>query len=336
MLPLAVLAQSQDKDSRKLLNYTEAFGSGWAPKQTALQWVSADVDGTYVDAAADNSLIFVNIVTGANETFVDAGKLGIDYYDYWIQPSRENVLFASNRTKQYRHSYFADYYVFNRASGTVKPIVADQAGDIQYAGWNSVGDLLAFVRNNDLYIWKNGVVTRITKDGGPDVFNGVPDWVYEEGSYLGGIHWPTLTLDIEIFGDRSTLWFSPDGEYLAFLSFNETGVPTYTIPYYMASKTIAPPYPFELELRYPKVSETNPTVTLNLLNVKSGELKGISLDTPTSFKPDNLIIGEVRESQYLSNLFANIRNRWHGLRGDTQTSSAALSTACRTRKRYLE
>ena len=53
---------------------------------------------------------------------------------------------------------------------------------------------------------------------------------------------------------------SPDAQFMAFLSFNETGVGTFTIPYYMNDSTIAPPYPRELELRYPKVGTTNPTV----------------------------------------------------------------------------
>ncbi|KAA8901294.1 dipeptidyl aminopeptidase B [Sphaerosporella brunnea] len=199
-----------------------------------------------------------------------------------LLPSQENVLFAANYTKQYRHSYFANYYIFNRESGSVAPLVADQTADIQYAVWSPVGDTIAFVRNNDLYIWKSGTVTRVTNDGGPDVFNGVPDWVYEE----------------EIFGDRFTLWFSPDGEYLAFLRMNETGVPTYTVPYYMAGQTtsMAPPYPKELEIRYPKVSETNPTVTFNLLDVgkisSSIDVKEIPF---TAFAEDDrdLIIGEV-------------------------------------------
>jgi dipeptidyl-peptidase-4 len=75
---------------------------------------------------------------------------------------------------------------------------------------------------------------------------------------------------------------------------NETGVPTYTVPYYMASQKIAPPYPRELEIRYPKVSEKNPTVTFNLLNVgaihSSVDVKEIAFD---AFAADDLIIGEV-------------------------------------------
>jgi dipeptidyl-peptidase-4 len=261
---------------KRLFNYTEAFSGQFSAKRTTFSWTSADVDGTYVSPSSDKSLIFKNIVTGTNETFVDASKLGVDYYDYWIQPNRENVLFASNYKKVYRHSYLADYYIFNRASGTKQPLVKDQKQDIQYAAWSPVGDTIAYVRANDLYIWRNGTSTRITKDGGENVFNGIPDWVYEE----------------EVFGDRYTLWFSPDGEYLAFLRFNETGVPTYTVPYYMNGTTTAPKYPEELKIRYPKVGETNPTVTFNLLSLTDSS-SGVQEVPITAYTPEDLIIGEV-------------------------------------------
>lgn len=183
--------ETTTKSKGKLTTLADYFGGGYGVARTSLQWVSDSSDGTYVvQNATTNSLVFANIVSGANETFVDAadlGTLGGDYYDYYIQPSRDNVLFSANYTKQYRHSFFADYYVFNRESKKLVPLVEDQVGDIQYAGWNNNGDSIAFVRENDLYIWTNGTVTRVTKDGGPDVFNGVPDWVYEEGKFSSHI-----------------------------------------------------------------------------------------------------------------------------------------------------
>jgi dipeptidyl-peptidase-4 len=102
--------------------------------------------------------------------------------------------------------------------------------------------------------------------------------------------WKALTVGLEIFSDRFTLWFSPDGKYIAFLRMNETRVPTYTVPYYMADQTIAPPYPREIELRYPKVSEPNPIVTFHLLHVASFSVQEIATET---FAPEDLIIGEV-------------------------------------------
>lgn len=153
-----------------------------------------------VQDPATGSLVFANIVTGTNETFVDAADIGeaaSTFYDYYIQPSGDNVLFSANYTKQYRHSFFADYYIFNRASKSLEPLVNDQVGDIQYAGWNTRGDSIAYVRGNNLFMWVNGTITQITNDGGVDVFNGVPDWVYEEGKFFfsnGVISLPILTL----------------------------------------------------------------------------------------------------------------------------------------------
>lgn len=51
---------------------------------------------------------------------------------------------------------------------------------MRYAVWSPVGNRIAFVRGNAIYIWEDGKISQIT-DSDPDVFNGVPDFVYEEG-----------------------------------------------------------------------------------------------------------------------------------------------------------
>jgi dipeptidyl-peptidase-4 len=103
----------------------------------------------------------------------------------------------------------------------------------------------------------------------------VPDWVYEE----------------EIFGDRYTLWYSPDGTKIAFLTFNETGVGNFRIPYYIEDGAeYVPVYPNELELRYPKVGTKNPNVGFNILDVESGTVTNVPID---AFPEDDLVIGEV-------------------------------------------
>ncbi|KAH0614780.1 uncharacterized protein H6S33_000416 [Morchella sextelata] len=279
-LTISVAAAPAPGKIGKLVTFADIFSGNYSVSSTSVQWIADSSDGTYVvQDPTTGSLVFANIVTGTNETFVDAADIGeaaSTFYDYYIQPSGDNVLFSANYTKQYRYSFFADYYIFNRASKSLKPLVDDQVGDIQYAGWNTRGDSIAYVRGNNLFMWVNGTVTQITDDGGVDVFNGVPDWVYEE----------------EIYGDTKVLWFSPDGENLAFLRFNETGVPTYTIPYYMDSQSKAPPYPRELELRYPKVGETNPTATFHLLDL-SDLAAGPQEIEFESFAPEDLLITEV-------------------------------------------
>ena len=251
---------------------TPSFGAS----TRSVSWVSSTgVDGDYIYQSDTGAFVFENVVTGNQTTFLSADKIPKDYWDYWISSDSEKVLWAVNYTKQYRHSYFADYLVQDVKSGAVEPLIADQVGDIQYAEWNPASSSqIAFVRGNDLYIWDSGKVSRVTENGGPDRFNGVPDWVYEE----------------EIFGDRFALWWAPDGEYIAYLSFDETGVETFTVPYYMDGQKTAPPYPKELKLRYPKVGSKNPTVEFNLLKVSGLEKKNIPV---SAFESEDLIIGEV-------------------------------------------
>jgi dipeptidyl-peptidase-4 len=261
----------------KLLTYnttTDAPGL-FAASTRALSWTGAGEDGDYIFNADDGSFLFENIATGKQTTFLSADKVPADYWDYSISPDATRVLWAVNYTKQYRHSYFADYLIQDVATGETTPLQLNSTGDIQYAEWSPVSSSqVAFVQGNNLFIWNDGEIAQITTDGGPDQFNAIPDWVYEE----------------EIFGDRYALWYSPDGKFIAYLSFNETGVDTFRIPYYMNGQKVAPVNPRELELRYPKVGTKNPTVTFNLLDVEA--LKATNLPVE-AWPEDDLVIGEV-------------------------------------------
>ncbi|KAL4994647.1 putative dipeptidyl peptidase 4 [Aspergillus recurvatus] len=260
--------------SKRLTFNETVITSALSPSSISVQWIATENDGDYVYQEQDGSIKIESIVTNRSQTIVPAEEIPADAYSYWISPDLSAVLWATNYTKQYRHSFFADYYIQDVETLETVPLVEDMAGDIQYAVWSPSGDSIAFVRGNNLWTWSDGTVTAITKDGGPDMFHGVPDWIYEE----------------EILGDRFALWFSPDSELLAFLTFNETGVPTFTVQYFMDDQEIAPPYPRELDIRYPKVSETNPTVKLNILQLSDKTVSTIPID---AFDPSELIIGEV-------------------------------------------
>ncbi|KAF3906351.1 Seprase [Dactylellina cionopaga] len=262
-------------DGSKILTYNETvLRNSFGARSTSVNWFDGGEDGVGLRLSDGGDIVLENFITGKSEIFVPANRIPSGYAEYWIRPDLKKVLFAINYTKQYRWSYFADYLILDVASGKTTPIVADQAGDIQYAEFSPVGESVAFVRGNNLFININGTVTQITKDGGPDTFNAVPDWVYEE----------------EIFSDRKTLWWSPDGKYVAYLSFDETGVETYRVPYYMDDQKVAPSYPHQLELRYPKVGTTNPSVTFNLLEVNGFKKSNIPI---TAFAKDDTVIGEV-------------------------------------------
>jgi dipeptidyl-peptidase-4 len=274
--PPRVPHQPLGNGTRRLsYNATTDSPGSLSPSSRTLNWVSTGKDGDYIYTGTDGSFLFENIVTGESSTFLSADKIPADYHDYAISPDASHVLWAVNYTKQYRHSYFADYLVQDVKSGEAKPLVEDSTGDIQYAVWNPTSsEQIAFVQGNNLFIWNSGNVSQITTNGGPDWFNAIPDWVYEE----------------EVFGDRFTLWWSPDGKFIAYLTFNETGVQTYRIPYYMNNKAVAPVYPRELELRYPKVGAKNPTVGFNLLDVEALKSTNIPI---TAWPEDDLVVGEV-------------------------------------------
>ncbi|KAK8064643.1 hypothetical protein PG994_007281 [Apiospora phragmitis] len=259
----------------KLITFNETVvSSAFRASSQSIDWLSGGEDGQFIYQDDSGALVLENFVTGESSTFVAADAIPKGIHDYTIRPDLKKVLFSTNYKKQYRHSFFADYSVLDVESGEILPLVADQDGDIQYAEFAPVGETIAFVRGNDLFLNTNGTVTQVTEDGGPDLFHAVPDWVYEE----------------EIFGDRKTFWFSPNGMAVVFLSFNETGVETFTIPYYMDGQPVAPSYPEKLELRYPKVGSKNPTVSLTLLDVETGKTQPVEI---TAYAPDDLVIGEV-------------------------------------------
>ncbi|XP_049310132.1 inactive dipeptidyl peptidase 10 isoform X1 [Bactrocera dorsalis] len=112
---------------------------------------------------------------------------------------------------------------------------------------------IAFVYENDIYYKpkvQGELVCRITTTGRAGVvYNGIPDWTYENVP--------------ELNGRSSGLAFSPDGLFLAFLTFNDSDVNEYK--YTWMGDDIK--YPAVLTQRYPKAGEANPNVTVNVVNL---------------------------------------------------------------------
>lgn len=154
----------------------------------SLEWVSGDEDGLVVYLSeTSGALILENFITQENSTLVPAEDVPADYWEYWVRSDLSKVLFSVNYTKQYRYSYFADYVVYDVESGETSSLVDDSNGDVLYAELAPTGEMVVFSRGNDLFVKDlgTGSTERVTNDGGPDLFHGVPDWVYEE-EILGG------------------------------------------------------------------------------------------------------------------------------------------------------
>jgi dipeptidyl aminopeptidase len=203
-----------------------------------------------------------------------------------VFPSKDltKVLIATDQQSNWRHSFYAKYWIFDVASQTAQPLDPSNIdGRVQLASWSPQSDAVVFTRDNNLFYRKlsDSAVTQITTDGGPDLFYGVPDWVYEE----------------EVFQTNTATWWAEDGKYLAFLRTNETQVPEYPIQYFVSRPSGVKPlpgeenYPEVREIKYPKAGAPNPFVDLQFYDVEKGDVFEVKIDG--GFEPDDLLITEV-------------------------------------------
>lgn len=135
---------------------------------------------------------------------------------------------------------------------------------------------------------------RITYTGSTSLFNGVPDWVYEE----------------EVYSSPYTLWFSPSAQKIAFLTLDETLVDTYTFPIYnpTSEANAVVPYTSSVTMKYPKPGFANPFVRVQVFDagrysdlvsvVGSTEREAaagatVELDWPARLPSANSIVSEV-------------------------------------------
>uniref|UniRef100_H0Z8Z3 Dipeptidyl peptidase 4 n=1 Tax=Taeniopygia guttata TaxID=59729 RepID=H0Z8Z3_TAEGU len=152
----------------------------------------------------------------------------------------------------WRHSFTASYHIYNFSSSS---ILDDGLlpNDTQYISWSPVGHKLAYVWNNNVYVKASPTAeaVQITQNGEENkIFNGIPDWVYEE----------------EMFGTHSALWWSPNGNFLAYASFNDKEVPVIEYSFY-SEDTLQ--YPKTIKIPYPKAGAPNPTVQFFIVDTTS-------------------------------------------------------------------
>lgn len=179
-----------------------------------------------------------------------------EFSEYTFSDDETKILFTTNRRQLYRHSFTAEYFVWNRTTKEMTPL--SKNGVQQLATFSPDGERVAFVRGNNLFIksLKFGTENQITKDGKQnEIINGAPDWVYEEE-----------------FGFNKAFEWSPDSKFLAFIKFNETEVPMFNIPMYQGQ---APQlkenslYPGSYSYKYPKPGEKNSVVSVLVYDLKS-------------------------------------------------------------------
>lgn len=122
------------------------------------------------------------------------------------------------------------------------------------ANFSPDGTRIAFVRNNDLYVYDIPAKReyRITRTGSETLLNGTLSWVYWE----------------EIFGRRDIgYWWSEDSKSIAFLETDESKV---DLIHFVDHRTIAQTL---IKQRYPKATGTNPTVRIGINRIGNRQIK---------------------------------------------------------------
>ena len=168
---------------------------------------------------------------------------------YSFSNDEKQILLKTETEKIYRHSSKSVYYVYNVFTNKLKKFNDDK---IMYATFSPIGDKIAYVFENNLYIKdiRTEKITQVTNDGRKNhIINGASDWVYEEEFALV----------------RSFEW-APDGENIAYYKFDESHVKEFSMDLFKGDL-----YPTQEVFKYPKAGEDNSVVKVYFYNLKEAK-----------------------------------------------------------------
>ena len=182
---------------------------------------------------------------------------------YVMSPDGKQLLIITKSKAVYRRSFKAEYFIYNIASKKLRKL--SEGENQQVATWSPDSKHIAFVKDNNLFVFDGEKETQITSDGKfNEIINGIPDWVYEE----------------EFAFNRAFAW-NADGTSIGWIRFNESHVKTYSLQLFEGAKPAHPEfhdYPGEYSYKYPKAGQDNSKVSLWSYDLKAG--KTIRLDVP--------------------------------------------------------
>ncbi|XP_037959128.1 prolyl endopeptidase FAP [Teleopsis dalmanni] len=203
-------------------------------------------------------------------------------YTFSLSADKRYILLAQNVVKLFRHSFLAQYTLFDIQTSESIKLKIDANDEewpyLHYATFAPTGNAFVLVYNYDTYYSqgpRTNHVYRVTRDAVPGVvYNGIPDWLYEE----------------EILHTNNAIWLSPDGRLMLYSSFNDSLVQEQHFAWYGTTSGGNPNaylYPEIRSLRYPKPGTQNPTVKLFVAD----------LSDPTNFyihlvQPPQLLLNE--------------------------------------------
>lgn len=208
-------------------------------------------------------LVRYDTATGEREVLMSAKQLTPPKLERALAPiesgatNANRMLFASNpRTVMIRKTA-NDYWVLDKAAGSWHKLGGRTNSGLLYAKLSPDGTRAAYVRGCDIYVEEvgGGATKQVTRDGSESTINGTSDWVNEEE-----------------FSIRDTFEWSPDGRRIAFLQFDQSDVPEFTLINYTDAL-----YPALTKYHYPKPGQTNSAVRLGVVSASGGPVRWMKL-----------------------------------------------------------
>lgn len=230
--------------------------------QKSVQGINWMKDGQYysslVRTPSGSKVVKINVETGEETGILINGEaLGVNFSSYAFNADESKALIASEVERIYRRSSKAVYHVVDLATGKAQELLDGEK--IMYATLSPGNDKVAFVKENNLFIIELNTekVIQITTDGKVNhVLNGAADWVYEEE-----------------FSMAKAFDWSPDGQKIAFIRFDESEVPEFNMQLWGKL------YPQDYRFKYPKAGEANAKTSIHIFDLESK--KTVKADTGT-------------------------------------------------------
>lgn len=247
------------------------------PKSITSMTPSADPDFYYTIGENGDKVLKVAYKDGAETVVFDSSTARDCKVTQWdgfsLSEDEGKILLWTASEPIYRHSFKADYYVFEVRHNKLTKLT--EAGGEEIATLSPDGRMVAYVKDNNIRVKKldYGSDLAVTDDGVKNkIINGVPDWVYQEE-----------------FGMLSSLRWSPDNSVLAFVRWDESEVPMYSMTMYKGecnSNEQYALYPGRFDFKYPVAGEKNSVVSVHSYDVETRVVKTMKLPQSTYYVSD--------------------------------------------------
>jgi len=177
----------------------------------------------------------------------------------WSNDSKY-LLFQTNFRPVWRRSGISDYYYYSIEDKTLDLV----AKDAQTAELSPNGKKVGYERGGNLFVFDlaSKQETQLTDDAEDGFYNGRFGWAYEEE-----------------FGLAQAWEWSHDSEYIAFWQSDEREVPIFQMTDYQGT------HKEWIELPYPQVGDTNPTVKIGVINVSEKSKKWMQVPLEEGYIP---------------------------------------------------